>query len=116
MIQTVLNSVPTPNFEYALLSPILIMFFAACLGVLVEAFVSIQKRRFAHLIIVFTSLLFAFFAVALQSGPNGRALVANGTVALDGPGWILQGRTRWTRLDSAGNNFVSCYLECAVIC
>jgi len=91
MIQTVLNSVPTPNFEYALLSPILIMFFAACLGVLVEAFVSIQKRRFAHLIIVFTSLLFAFFAVALQSGPNGRALVANGTVALDGPGWILQG-------------------------
>ena len=91
MIQTVLNSIPTPSFEYALLSPILIMFFAACLGVLVEAFVSIEKRRFAHLIIVFTSLLFAFFAVALQSGPNGRALVANGTVALDGPGWILQG-------------------------
>ena len=55
MIQTVLNSIPTPSFEYALLSPILIMFFAACLGVLVEAFVSIEKRRFAHLIIVFTS-------------------------------------------------------------
>jgi NADH-quinone oxidoreductase subunit N len=91
MIQTVLNTIPTPSFEYALLSPILVMFLAACLGVLVEAFLPNEKRRFAHLIIVFTAILFAFFAVVLQSGPNGRALVANGTVALDGPGWILQG-------------------------
>ncbi|MFM1986777.1 MAG: hypothetical protein RIS18_994, partial [Actinomycetota bacterium] len=51
MIQTVLNTIPTPSFEYALLSPILVMFLAACLGVLVEAFFPIEKRRFAHLII-----------------------------------------------------------------
>ncbi len=91
MMQNVVNSIPTPNFEYALLSPILIMFFAACAGVLIEAFLPNEKRRFSHLLVVFTSLLLAFFAVVLQSGPNGRALVASGTVALDGPGWILQG-------------------------
>ena len=91
MMPNVVNSIPTPNFEYALLSPILIMFFAACAGVLIEAFLPNEKRRFTHLLVIFTSLLLAFFAVVLQSGPNGRALVASGTVALDGPGWILQG-------------------------
>ena len=67
MMQNVVNSIPTPNFEYALLSPILIMFFAACAGVLIEAFLPNEKRRFTHLLVIFTSLLLAFFAVVLQS-------------------------------------------------
>jgi NADH-quinone oxidoreductase subunit N len=90
MKMNVINSIPSPNFEYALLSPILLMLVAACVGVLIEAFVSSKNRRFAHLLVVFSALLLAFFAVILQSGPNGRSLAANGTVALDGPGWILQ--------------------------
>ena len=116
MIREVVNSIPTPNFEYALLSPILITFVAACIGVLVEAFVSMSKRRFAHLIVIFTSLIFAFFAVVLQSGPEGRSLAASGTVALDGPGWILQGTIliaallsallfAETKLDPLGDSF-----------
>ena len=64
MIREVVNSIPTPNFEYALLSPILITFVAACIGVLVEAFVSMSKRRFAHLIVIFTSLIFIFFKLS----------------------------------------------------
>ena len=116
MIREVVNSIPTPNFEYALLSPILITFVAACIGVLVEAFVSMSKRRFAHLIVIFTSLIFAFFAVVLQSGPEGRSLASSGTVALDGPGWILQGTIliaallsallfAETKLDPLGDSF-----------
>ncbi len=101
MIRNVVNSIPTPNFEYALLSPILIMFVAACVGVIVEAFVSREKRRFTHLIITFSALVLAFFAVVLQSGPEGRALAASGTVALDGPGWIMQGTILLAALLSA---------------
>jgi len=91
MIRLLVNPISSPSFEYALLSPILIMFIAACIGVVVEAFAPIEKRRPSHLIIVFTSLLFAFFAIVLQSGASGRILAASSTVALDGPGWILQG-------------------------
>lgn len=85
---------PTPSVEYGLLSPMLIIFAMAILGVLVEAFLPRQQRYAAQLVLSLGGLVAALVAVVVLArdlhGEAGRTAVL-GAVAVDAPALFLQG-------------------------
>ena len=86
-------SMPTPSVEYGLLSPIFIVFGAAVVGVLVEAFMPRRARYGAQVLLALGSLIAAIAAVIVvsrQLDPPGRYAVLN-ALAVDGPTLLLQG-------------------------
>lgn len=85
-------TMPTPSVEYALLSPMLIVFGVAVTGVLVEAFLPRRFRYAAQVALALGGLAAAFVAVVLVSKtipPTGRTAVLRG-LAIDGPTLLLQ--------------------------
>lgn len=84
-----LDVFPAPDVNYALLAPLLIVFGAAVISVLVEAFVPMRHRRTAQLVIVFVALIGAFLAIVNLAGTE--ELAAAGTIAVDGPGLFMMG-------------------------
>jgi NADH-quinone oxidoreductase subunit N len=80
---------PTPSFEYADLAPILIVFVAAIIGVLVEAAAPREWRRPAQLVIAFVGIIASLAAVVTLAGT--KAIAAQGSVAVDGPTLFMQG-------------------------
>ena len=80
---------PTPTIEYSAIAPMLVVFTAALLGVVVEAFVPRLLRRRAQLILTFVSLVVALGFVVAERGR--REFVVQGAVAIDGPALFLQG-------------------------
>jgi NADH-quinone oxidoreductase subunit N len=84
-----MEDVKLPDIDYAALAPILILFGAACLGVLVEAFVPRARRHMVQLGLTLLGLLVALVALVNVSGT--RKLTAGGAVAIDGPTLFLQG-------------------------
>ena len=80
---------PAPKLEYGELAPMLILFTAACVGILVEAFAPRTLRLPIQLVLSFGSLIAAFVAVVMLHGHRG--LAAEGAVAVDGPALFLQG-------------------------
>jgi NADH-quinone oxidoreductase subunit N len=87
-------NLPTPSVEYGLLSPMMIVFGAAIAGVLVEAFVSRQRRYAVQVVLSLVGLAAAFVAVVQVArdlhGSVGRTAVI-GAVAVDAPALFLQG-------------------------
>ena len=86
-------SMPAPNVEYGLLSPMLIVFGAAVLGVLVEAFVPRRFRYGTQMTLAIGGLVAAFVAVVgvgRMIPVSGRTAVL-GALAIDGPTLVLQG-------------------------
>ena len=87
-------NLPTPSVEYGLLSPMLIVFGAAIAGVLVEAFVSRERRYAVQVVLSLVGLAAAFVAVVQLArelhGAVGRTAVV-GAVAVDAPALFLQG-------------------------
>lgn len=87
-------NLPTPNIEYGLISPMLIVLGAAVLGVLVEAFLPRRHRYGAQMALSLGSLIAAFVAVVLIArdlhGGSGFTAVM-GAVAVDLPALFLQG-------------------------
>ena len=85
---------PTPSVEYGLLSPMLIVFAVAVVGVLVEAFLPRQQRYAAQLVLSLGGLVAAFVAVVVLArdlhGEVGHTAVL-GAVAVDAPALFLQG-------------------------
>jgi NADH-quinone oxidoreductase subunit N len=85
---------PTPNVEYGLLSPMLIILGVAVAGVLVEAFLPRQRRYAAQLVLALGGLTAAFVAVVLLArqlrGAVGNSAVL-GAVVVDAPALFLQG-------------------------
>ncbi|WP_206490561.1 NADH-quinone oxidoreductase subunit NuoN [Rhodococcus sp. KRD162] len=79
----------TPEVQYGLLSPMLIVFGVAVLGVLVEAFVPGRARRATHLGLALAGLVAALVAVIALAGTEASAM--SGAVAIDGPTLFLQG-------------------------
>ena len=82
-----------PSIEYGLISPMLIVFGVAVLGVLVEAFVPRHARYPAQLTVAVGGLLAAGAAVVLVARDlhgEARAAVV-GAVVLDAPALFLQG-------------------------
>ena len=81
--------IESPKIEYAELAPILVVFGAAVIGVLIEAFVPRRFRYWAQVGTALAGLALAFYEVVLVSG--SRLVAAEGAVAVDGPTLFLQG-------------------------
>lgn len=79
----------TPDVQYGLLSPMLIVFAVAVVGVLVEAFVPRRRRRATQMCLALAGLVAAFGAVVSLAGTDDSAM--SGAVAVDGPTLFLQG-------------------------
>ncbi|GAA1106103.1 MULTISPECIES: NADH-quinone oxidoreductase subunit NuoN [Kitasatospora] len=88
-------SIPAPHIEYGQLSPMLIVFAAAVVGILAEAFVPRRARYGVQIGVSLLGLVGAFAAVvvlAAQGHATTQAgLLAMGSVAIDGPALFLQG-------------------------
>ncbi|MFI0898595.1 NADH-quinone oxidoreductase subunit NuoN [Streptomyces sp. NPDC020983] len=86
---------PSPHIEYAQLSPVLIIFGVAALGVLVEAFVPRRTRYAAQVALAAVGLAASFAAVVALAekgyGTTKAHIAAMGAVAVDGPALFLQG-------------------------
>ncbi|NUS17678.1 MAG: NADH-quinone oxidoreductase subunit NuoN [Streptomyces sp.] len=86
---------PAPHIEYAQLSPVLIVFGVAALGVLVEAFLPRRSRYTAQVGIAAVGLAASFAAVVALAekgyGTTKAHIAAMGAVAVDGPALFLQG-------------------------
>ncbi|MFI6400092.1 NADH-quinone oxidoreductase subunit NuoN [Rhodococcus coprophilus] len=81
------QSLPAPDIDYGMLMPMLVVFGAAVVGVLVEAFVPSRARYAAHLALSFGGLTLALVAVVVK---RTRGLTAGGAVVIDGATLFLQ--------------------------
>ncbi len=92
------GAITAPSIEYSQLAPMLVVFGAAVVGVLVEAFVPRELRRAVHLLVTFGALVAAFVwtcVIAASStifakGSPGH-VAAMGAVAVDRPTLFIQG-------------------------
>jgi NADH-quinone oxidoreductase subunit N len=88
-----------PDIDYARLSPLLIVFGVALLGVLVEAFVARRSRYVVQVALALIGVLGALVATVLvaahlsaKSGTAGRGVIAvGGAIAVDGPTVFIWG-------------------------
>ena len=83
-----------PSVEYGLLSPMLIVFGVAVVGVLVEAFLPRSVRYRVQLGLAVAGQIAALIAVGkewVDLGPSLGARAVGGAVALDKPALFLQG-------------------------
>ncbi|WP_141015325.1 NADH-quinone oxidoreductase subunit NuoN [Nocardioides sambongensis] len=91
-----------PTLEYAELSPLLIVFGTACLGILLEAFLPRGARRAPQIALTVVGLGAALVATVVvgvnldkttdDAGRTGRGLVgAEGSIVVDGPTVYLWG-------------------------
>lgn len=78
-----------PEIDYAALAPMLILFGAACVGVLFEALVPKTRRHGVQLGLALLSLVAALVVVIWVR--DKRIVTIGGAVAVDGPSLFLQG-------------------------
>ncbi|BCJ52875.1 NADH-quinone oxidoreductase subunit N [Actinoplanes sp. NBRC 14428] len=78
-----------PDIDYGALAPMLILFGAACLGVLLEAVVPKARRYAIQLGLALVALVAALVTVIVER--NTRIVTIGGAVAVDGPTLFLQG-------------------------
>ncbi len=79
-----------PNLEYSALAPMLIIFAAAVIGVIVEAFVSAKLRGPLQLAIALGATILSFSQVLSLRGTQ-TATAAMDSVIIDGPVLFMQG-------------------------
>ena len=85
------QTVQTPSISYSGLAPVFAVAGAACLGVLVEAFLPRPARWSAHLVVAVGGLLVGLVAVVRLALDSHSAVTAAGALAVDGPALFLQG-------------------------
>ncbi|SDT72586.1 NADH-quinone oxidoreductase subunit NuoN [Actinoplanes derwentensis] len=78
-----------PPIEYGALLPMLILFGAACAGILVEIVVPRRARNAVQLILSLLAVVASLTAVIVARGT--RTITIGGAVAVDGPTLFLQG-------------------------
>jgi NADH-quinone oxidoreductase subunit N len=78
-----------PPIDYAALAPMLILFGAACVGVLIEAFVPRSRRQVTQVGVALAALVAALVVIVSQAGKQVTTI--GGSVAVDGPALLLQG-------------------------
>ena len=91
------GAIPAPHIEYSQLAPMLVVFGAAVVGILVEAFAPRPLRRPIQLVITLVALIAAFvltiviasFSIFKNGSPGHLAAV--GAVAVDRPTLFIQG-------------------------
>ncbi len=79
-----------PHVAYFNLSPMLVLFAAAAVGVLIEAFVPRSGRRVAQVAVALLGLLGSLIAVIAVAGSRDLTTAA-GAVAVDGPALFIEG-------------------------
>lgn len=86
------GTIQAPTIEYALLFPVLIVFGAAIVGVLVEAFAPRYLRKSIHVPLTLLTL-FGAFVTTVMAAANGLPATpaAMGSVAVDGPSLFIWG-------------------------
>lgn len=91
-------AIPTPHLEYGHLSPLLVVFGAGVVGVLVEAFAPARARRDLHLVVTLGGLAAALALTGLIGASSSLfahgspgSLAAMGAVAVDGPTLFIWG-------------------------
>jgi len=78
-----------PAIDYVAIAPMLVIFGAAIVSVLIEAFTPRGVRRYLQLLIVFCSLI-AAAALIVINAPT-RVVTAGQAIVIDGPALVLQG-------------------------
>ncbi|MEV6631423.1 NADH-quinone oxidoreductase subunit NuoN [Actinoplanes sp. NPDC051470] len=78
-----------PAIDYGALAPMLILFGAACIGVLIEALAPKRSRHPVQLTLAMLATVAAFVTVIVFHGK--RTVTIGGAVAVDGPTLFLQG-------------------------
>ena len=99
MIALATDTFSKPHIAYSSLWPILLIFAAACLGVLVEAFVPRPQRYAAQFGLTFVALAAALVGVGfvandlpkLGDGAARGVFGSESTIAIDGPTMFLWG-------------------------
>ncbi|MEV0594282.1 NADH-quinone oxidoreductase subunit NuoN [Nonomuraea cavernae] len=87
------GAIEAPTIEYGLLAPLLLVFGAAVIGVLVEAFAPRYLRKSIHVPLTLLSLAggFALVLVQVLRGSLPTTAAAMGAVAVDGPSLFIWG-------------------------
>jgi NADH-quinone oxidoreductase subunit N len=80
--------IEAPDLSLAALAPLLFIFGAACVGVLVEAFLPRDSRHPVQVALALVGTLGALVCTLLLAGR--REVTAGGALAVDGPGLFLQ--------------------------
>jgi NADH-quinone oxidoreductase subunit N len=78
-----------PEIDYAAIGPLVVLFGAACLGVLVEALVPRRLRHPLQLGLALVAVVVAFILVVRLAGLG--LVTAGGSVTIDGPALFMQG-------------------------
>ncbi len=97
--ETLAGAFAKPTIEYGLVSPMLVIFGVALVGVLVEAFVDRRSRYLVQTVLSLVGVLAALVATVLvgtrlhaQGTSAGRGRIAvSGAIAVDGPTVFLWG-------------------------
>jgi len=84
------DQITAPAIAYSALAPMLAVFAAAVVGVLVEAFAPQRLRWLLQLVVALAGMVGGLVAVVLLAGKPDR-LVAEAAIAVDGPTLFLQG-------------------------
>ncbi len=87
--EDVVSEFTMPSINYYAIAPILIVFGAAVVSVLVEAFVPRRARRPIQLVLTIGSVIAALVVVIDLRGT--RLLTAGDSIAIDGPTLVMQG-------------------------
>ena len=83
--------IPAPSLDYLALAPVLIVFIAACLGVLLEAIVPRRGRFVAQSLLVAVTLVGALVTTVRTALDGTRIIDGIGSVAIDGPTHFIWG-------------------------
>jgi NADH-quinone oxidoreductase subunit N len=83
--------VKAPSIDYAAVAPMLIVFTAALISVLVEAFVPRTARFIIQVVLTTVGLAVALISVIYLGTQSTSLTTAGGTLAIDGPALFLQG-------------------------
>ncbi|MEP6696567.1 MAG: NADH-quinone oxidoreductase subunit NuoN [Pseudonocardiales bacterium] len=79
-----------PSVAYRSLLPMIVLFGAASVGVLVEAFVPLESRRVVQVAVAVGGLFGSLVAVIYVAG-TADVITAAGAVAVDGPALFIEG-------------------------
>src|SRR5687767_5371861 len=88
-----MENLKLPDIDYVAVLPMLVLFVAACVGVLVEAFVPRKARNIVQLVLSIAALAAAMYFVVKRSGEvlPSNALTAGGAIMIDQAALFLQG-------------------------
>lgn len=81
-----------PKIEYNELAPLLVIFAAACVGVLVEAFLPRPLRHLVQLAITVVAVVTAGVLTGILMHGKKELIAAQGAISVDGPAlftWII---------------------------